>query len=83
MGDYLLSLLEHLDSRPQALARGECKGVWLCARRVDVEPEQLGGERLRPAQVGRGSWRDGEELPERCRDEQLRGEALELRWWWW
>lgn len=58
--DYLLSLLEHLGSRPQALARGECSGEWACVRRMGGEPEQLGGERLRPGQVGRGSWRDGE-----------------------
>lgn len=49
------------------------------------EPEKLGGERLRPRQPAtpapRCSWREGEELTERCREEELRGEALELRMW--
>ena len=61
---------------------------WGYVRRGGGEPEKLGGERLRPRQPPpppppRGSWREGEELTERCREEELRGEALELRWWWW
>lgn len=91
--DYLPSLLEHLTSRMPALPRWVCtvteraclphhpSCVWGWERRRGGEPEKLGGEWLRPRQPPRCSWQDGEELMERCSEEELRGEALELRWW--
>ncbi len=79
--DYLLSLLEHLISRIPALPRWVCmvaeraclpqhpSCVWGWERRKGGEPDKLGGERLRPRQPPRCSWRDGEELTERCSEE--------------
>lgn len=54
---------------------------WEYSRRLGGEPEKLGGEWLRFRQV---PGREGDELTERCREEELRGEAEELRWcpWW-
>lgn len=49
-------------------------------RRDGGEPVKLGGERLRTKPLPPPP-REGEELTERCRDEELRGEALELRMW--
>lgn len=53
-------------------------------RRDGGEPEKLGGEQLRakpPPPLLPPPPREGDELTERCRDEELRGEALELRTW--
>lgn len=53
---------------------------WTC--RAGGEPEKLDGERLRPcgAPPSRTSWREGEELSERCReDDELRGRGGGLK----
>lgn len=53
---------------------------WAC--RGGGEPDKLDGERLRPcsAPTSRSSWREGEELSERCReDEELRGRGGGLK----
>lgn len=54
--------------------------VWAC--RGGGEPEKLDGEQLRPcsAPLSRSSWREGEELSERCREEEeLRGRGGGLK----
>lgn len=53
---------------------------WVC--RAGGELEKLDGERLRPcsAPPSRSSWREGEELSERCREEEeLRGRGGGLK----
>lgn len=87
--DYLLSFAEHLPSREQALPLCGWKSADLAwrpqqpsARRLGGDPEKLGGEWLRFRQFP-PPGREGEELTERCREEEERGEAEELRWWWW
>jgi len=52
---------------------------WAC--RGGGEPEKLDGERLRPctAPTSRSSWREGEELSERCKEEELRGRGGGLK----
>lgn len=75
-------MAEHLPSLEQTLPLCGWKSAeraWRpqqpSARRLGGEPEKLGGEwlRFRPG-------REGEELTERCREEEERGEAEELRW---
>lgn len=76
-GDYLLSFVEHFPSRPQPLPRAGWKEL---GQRGGGDPDRLGGERLAPVLPPQCSCREGEELMERWKEEQLRGEALELRW---
>lgn len=85
--DYLLSLAEHFPSREQALPlcgwNSSAVLAWRpqqpSARRLGGDPEKLGGEWLLFRQVP-PPGREGEELTERCREEEERGEAEELRW---
>lgn len=55
---------------------------WACWGGGGGDPEKLDGERLRPcrAPTSLSSWRDGEELSERCREEEeLRGRGGGLK----
>lgn len=54
-----------------------CGWTWRCGG----EPDRLDGERLRPGRAppSRSSWREGEELRERCKEEKLRGRGGGLK----
>lgn len=74
-GDFILGLRPHWAGPDEALSCG-----WAC--RGGGEPDGLDGEWLRPcrAPFSRSSWREGEELKERCREEEeLRGRGGGLK----